>query len=50
MPYVPWRTLREATLKVQWNGRNIAEVLQMTVDEASEFFEVKMRWQGHCCC
>lgn len=28
----------EATLKVQWNGRNIAEVLQMTVDEASEFF------------
>lgn len=28
----------EATLKVQWNGRNIAEVLQMTVEEASEFF------------
>src|SRR3546814_10892157 len=28
----------EATLKVQWNGRNIAEVLQMTVDEASVFF------------
>jgi len=28
----------EATLKVQWNGRNIAEVLQMTVDDASEFF------------
>src|SRR3546814_11725134 len=28
----------EATLKVQWNGRNIAEVLQMTVDEASVYF------------
>lgn len=28
----------EATLKVRWNGCNIAEVLQMTVDEASEFF------------
>ena len=28
----------EATLKVRWNGRNIAEVLQMTVDEAREFF------------
>ncbi|MDC9750954.1 excinuclease ABC subunit UvrA [Proteus mirabilis] len=28
----------EATLKVKWNGRNIAEVLQMTVDEACEFF------------
>ena len=28
----------EATLKVRWNGRNIAEVLQMTVDEAGAFF------------
>jgi excinuclease ABC subunit A len=28
----------EATLKVQWNGRNIAEVLQMTVDQAGDFF------------
>lgn len=28
----------DATLKVQWNGRNIAEVLQMTVDEAHAFF------------
>ncbi len=28
----------EATLKVQWNGRNIAEVLQLTVDEAHTFF------------
>jgi len=28
----------EATLKVLWNGRNIAQVLQMTVDEAREFF------------
>ena len=28
----------EATLKVQWNGRNIAEVLQLTVDEAQTFF------------
>jgi excinuclease ABC subunit A len=28
----------EATLKVHWNGRNIAEVLQMTVDEARDFF------------
>ncbi|WP_313455832.1 excinuclease ABC subunit UvrA [Stenotrophomonas sp.] len=28
----------EATLKVQWNGRNIAEVLQLTVDEAHAFF------------
>lgn len=27
----------EATLKVLWNGRNIAEVLQMTVDEACDF-------------
>jgi len=28
----------EATLKVRWNGRNIAEVLQMTVEEACDFF------------
>ncbi|MCU1062642.1 excinuclease ABC subunit UvrA [Stenotrophomonas maltophilia] len=28
----------EATLKVLWNGRNIAEVLQMTVDQAHAFF------------
>ncbi len=37
----------EATLKVQWNGRNIAEVLQMTVDRPSEFFAGEdARWQG----
>jgi excinuclease ABC subunit A len=28
----------EATLQVRWNGRNIAEVLQMTVDQARDFF------------
>ncbi len=28
----------EATLKVRWNGRNVAEVLRMTVDEARDFF------------
>jgi len=28
----------EATLKVDWHGRNIAEVLGMTVDEACAFF------------
>lgn len=28
----------EATLKVRWNGRNIAEVLQLTVDDACGFF------------
>jgi len=28
----------EATLKVSWNGHNIAEVLQMTVDQAHAFF------------
>ena len=28
----------EATLEVQWNDRNIAEVLQMTVDQAHAFF------------
>ena len=27
-----------ATLEVMWNGKNIAEVLRMTVDEASRFF------------
>lgn len=32
---------KEATLKVQLNGRNVAEVLQMTVDEACEFFAGK---------
>jgi len=29
----------EHTLEVRWNGRNIAEVLAMTVDEAHAFFE-----------
>ncbi len=28
----------EATLEVRWNGRNIAEVLGMTVEQAGEFF------------
>ncbi len=28
----------EATLQVEWSGRNIAEVLQMTVNEALAFF------------
>lgn len=28
----------EATLKVLWNGKNIADVLRMTVDDAREFF------------
>jgi excinuclease ABC subunit A len=28
----------DATLKVLWNGRNVAQVLEMTVDEAREFF------------
>ncbi|MEN1929488.1 excinuclease ABC subunit UvrA [Luteimonas sp. MJ250] len=28
----------EATLQVQWNGRNIADVLGMTVEQAGEFF------------
>nr|WKF60866.1 UvrABC system protein A [Paraburkholderia busanensis] len=28
----------EATLTVRWNGRHIAEVLQMTVNEACDFF------------
>ncbi|OZI34754.1 excinuclease ABC subunit A [Bordetella genomosp. 10] len=28
----------EATLKVRWNGRNIAEVLRLTVEEACDFF------------
>ena len=41
--YAPCPTCRgahynEATLKVRWNDRNIAEVLQMTVDEAHDFF------------
>ena len=28
----------ESTLKITWNGRNIAEVLRMTVEEACAFF------------
>ncbi|GAB1595392.1 excinuclease ABC subunit UvrA [Lysobacter claricitrinus] len=28
----------EATLKVQWNGKNIADVLAMNVEEACDFF------------
>jgi excinuclease ABC subunit A len=28
----------EATLKILWNGKNIADVLRMTVEEACEFF------------
>ncbi|MGY3264166.1 excinuclease ABC subunit A [Lysobacter sp. HA35] len=28
----------EATLKVQWNGKNIAQVLALNVEEACEFF------------
>ncbi|MBD4947086.1 excinuclease ABC subunit A, partial [Xanthomonas citri pv. citri] len=26
------------TLEVEWNGRNIAQVLELTVDEACDFF------------
>jgi excinuclease ABC subunit A len=40
----------EATLKVQWNGRNIAEVLQMTVDQAHAFFAKKKPLPGRCSC
>ena len=29
----------EATLQVRWNGRHIAEVLGMTVEQAGDFFE-----------
>ncbi|GAB2579803.1 excinuclease ABC subunit UvrA [Dyella jejuensis] len=32
----------EATLKVLWKGRNIAQVLQMTVEEACDFFSEEM--------
>lgn len=28
----------EATLAVRWNGSNIADVLNMTVEEAQDFF------------
>ena len=31
----------EATLKVAWQGRNIAEVLRMTVEEACDFFSAE---------
>ena len=40
----------EATLKVLWNGRNIAEVLQMTVDQAQAFSPVKTPSPGRCSC
>src|SRR3546814_18937691 len=36
----------EDTLKVQWTGRNIAEGLKMTVDEASAFFSSDRRREG----
>ena len=32
------RDTTEATLKVLWNGKNIADVLRMTVEDAREFF------------
>jgi excinuclease ABC subunit A len=33
------RRFRKAVLKVRWNGKNIADVLAMTVDQAAEFFK-----------
>lgn len=42
--YAPYPTCHGArynydTLKIRWNGRNIAEVLGMTVNEARDFFD-----------
>ena len=36
---MPWKTLQQETLEVTYKEKNIAEVLDMTVEEALEFFE-----------
>ena len=48
LPGVRRRRYRPEVLGVKLRGRNISDVLQMTVDEAVDFFATRTAWRDGC--